>query len=584
MPFVDDGWNFACPDWEARLRSGTSLIPQLPLDRAMVKRAVTIFNKLHLPDVRSVDGSPIPLLDAAGDWQRDIVAALFGSVVDGVRRVGELFVLVPKKNSKTTNAAAIMLTAMLMERQPKQMFYLYGPTQEIADRGWAQAEGMIDVDPEGVLQKRFKVRKHLKMIEDLRTGCALKVQTFDAKVATGAIPKGQCIDEVHILGTMAHAADTLEQIRGNMQARPDAFLLQITTQSDKPPAGVFKRELALARSIRDGRFTGEGVRMLPVLYEFPESVQTDPARPWADPANWPMVLPNLGRSVRIDLLRSAWLAAQEKGEEEVRRWASQHLNIEVGLALHSDRWRGADYWEGTADSSVAELDDLLARCEVATIGIDGGGLDDLFGLAVVGRERVTKRWLVWVHAWAQPEVFEQRKDIASRLTDFVRDGDLTLCDRVDQDIAEVVETCSRVRAAGVLPQREAIGLDPQGVGALIDALTEADFTLNTQTQGTADGQLVPVGQGYRLFSAVSTSERKLKSKAMVHGGSPMMAWCVANAKAEQRDNAVVLTKAAAGKAKIDPLIAMLVAVKLMEKGPEAAGGPSVYEARGPIII
>jgi hypothetical protein len=31
-----------------------------------------------------------------------------------------------------------------------------------------------------------------------------------------------------------------------------------------------------------------------------------------------------------------------QGTGEIVRWASQHLNIEIGLALRSDRWVGAE--------------------------------------------------------------------------------------------------------------------------------------------------------------------------------------------------------------------------------------------------
>jgi len=112
MPF-----DFACPDWIEKLQSGETPIPELPLDDAAAERAVGVFNNLRLPDV---PGNP-SLGDAAGEWMRDIVRAVFGSMgtsADAMasRQVGEVFILVPKKNAKTTSAAAIALTFMLLNR------------------------------------------------------------------------------------------------------------------------------------------------------------------------------------------------------------------------------------------------------------------------------------------------------------------------------------------------------------------------------------------------------------------------------------------------------------------------------------
>ncbi|WP_232494928.1 terminase large subunit [Novosphingobium kaempferiae] len=564
-----ESWNFACPDWKERLRDGRSLIPDLPLDRAMASRAVQIFNKLRLPDV----GDRPEMRVAAGDWQRDTVAALFGSMMpDGRRRVRKIFELVPKKNSKTTKAGAIGVTALLMDPEPRQPYYLFGPTQEIAQRGFNQAEGMIMADP--VLRDRFHVKTHLKTIVDRVTESTLKVQTFDEKVSTGGIPKGAIVDELHILGKVHYASRVLGQIYGGMISRPGAFLYMITTQSDEPPAGVFKEELQLARSIRDGKLTGEGATTLPILYEFAEEFQTDPQQPWMDPACWPMVLPNLGRSVQIDLLRPQFFEAREKGAAELARWASQHLNIEIGLGLHAQRWRGADYWLDATEPGLT-LESLLARCEVAVCGIDGGGLDDLFGLAVVGRERGTGCWLVWARAWAMRDVLELRKDVAPRLLDFEQAGTLKLCESATQDIEEVAAIVAQVNASGLLPEKGAVGLDPLAVGALVDELAG---------MGLTDDQLVAVGQGFKLSSAVWSSERKLRDGTMRHDGTDMMAWCVGNAKAEQRGNAVYITKEAAGKAKIDPLCALFNAVKLMERNPEAGDAGSVYDKRAMVVL
>ena len=144
-------WSFACPDWVERLKSGRSLVPDLPLDQEEGDRAVGIFNNLRLPDVPD---QPY-MADAAGDWFRDIVRAIFGSIDEnGERHVRNVFGLVPKKNSKTTGGAGIMVVALLMNKRPRAEFLLIGPTQDVADTAYQQAAGMIEADE--YLSNRFQ--------------------------------------------------------------------------------------------------------------------------------------------------------------------------------------------------------------------------------------------------------------------------------------------------------------------------------------------------------------------------------------------------------------------------------------------
>jgi phage terminase large subunit-like protein len=519
---------------------------------------------LRLPDVQ---GQPT-MAEAAGEWFRDIIRAAFGSLMPRpgpqggwvmARHVAELFTLVPKKNSKTTGGAGILITAAIVNERPNAELLFVGPTQDIADLAFQQARGMIEADAEGYLQKRFHIREHIKTIEDRTNGAKIKIKTFDTSVMTGVKPVFVLVDELHEMSKRSYATRVIGQIRGGLLPNPEGLLVFITTQSDQPPAGVFKDELNYARGVRDGRIT-ERTRMLPILYEFPEAMQTAEDKPWRDPKNWPMVLPNLGRSISIEDLQTHYAQAREKGDAEERRWASQHLNIEIGLALHNDRWRGADYWIGAADRALT-LDELLERSEVVTIGIDGGGLDDLFGLAVMGRSKVNRDWLLWTHAWCHEDVIRRRPDIVARLHDFERGGDLTICASATQDLIEATDIVVKVRERGLLPEKNGIGLDAARVALMVDEMV---------SRGIGDDEMCAIYQGVKLQSAAFAMERKLKDGVFWHSGQPMMAWCVGNAKVEQRRNDVLITKEAAGKAKIDPLMAAFDAAHLMTLNPEAS--------------
>lgn len=551
-------WNTAVPDWEQRLLDGRSLVPELPLFAAERDRALRVFNRLKLYDVI---GQP-RAEEAAADWYRDIVAALFGSLDPDTNRrmIQELFLLIPKKNGKTTYAATTMLTAVIVNRRPAAEFVLVAPTINIAGRAYKAARGAIKADPE--LDKVFHCQDHIQTITHRGNDATLSIKAADTDVITGSLATGTLIDETHVFAKKSKAAEIFVEIRGALAAREDGFLIQITTQSKEPPTGVFKSELEIARKIRSGELQLDPAR-LAILYELPKQLTEKGG--WKRQALWPLVNPNLGRSVSLHFLQNELITAEAdtNRDEKLALLASQHFNVEIGLAMHADRWVGADYWEAAELPEPLTLDELIARSEVCVVGIDGGGLDDLFGLTVIGRDAETDEWLWWSHAWAQDDVLRLRPENAPKLLEIQAAGELTLCTEPTQDVEEVVAIVVKIRDAGKLPAEGGVGLDPVCIAATVDALADEDIT-------SESGQVVAIPQGYKLSAAVWGAARKLKDGTLRVARQILMRWCVGNAKVEPRGNAVLVTKQAAGKAKIDPLCAGFNAFELMSRRPKAA--------------
>lgn len=591
-------WDLSCPDWGERIAAGRSLIPDLPLNREEAELGVAFFDEMRLPDVPDTP----KLKDAAGEWFRDVVRAVFGSwdPVRRVRHIRDVFLLAPKGSSKTSYSAALMLAAMLMNKRPNAEALFVGPTQKVSNTAYDQAAGMIELSAD--LKRRFHTRDHEKTIVDRINGSEAKIKTFDLSVLTGSILFFVLLDELHTLGRNAHTTKVLRQIRGGLSKTPEGVLVMPTTQSDDIPSGAFRDELIAARKIRDGKFRGQNIRpMLPVLYEFPDEIAKDRAK-WSDTKLWPMVMPNLGRSVHMHDLAPDWESERAKGEHAIRIWASQHLNIEIGVGLKTDAWAGAQYWERVGDEALT-LDDLLARCDVAVMGIDGGGLDDLLGVCVLGREREDaprisadlpddeepgpeetaalrrRRWLHWGHAWCDRGVLELRKEIAPALLGFEAGGTLTITDEPGVDVREVADIAEQIAAAGLLPDENGIGVDPYGIGEIVDEFSAREIA------GPEGKRIVGIPQGWKLNGAIKTVERRLKACRLVHGALPMMAWCVGNAKVEPKGNAVAVTKQVSGTAKIDPLMALFIAAALMSANPQS-GGLTVYEReqRGFLVV
>jgi phage terminase large subunit-like protein len=555
-------WSTACLNWESMIVNGESLTPP-PIFPQEAAAALAVFKELRLVDVF---GRPT-LGEAGRQWLFDFVSSIFGSYdADAGRRlISEFFLLISKKNSKSTGASAIMLTALVLNWRQSAEFLILSPTVEIASNSFNPARDMIKADEE--LSNLMHVQDHLRMITHRGTGATLKVVAADSETVGGKKATGILIDEAWLLGKRANAENMLREACGGLASRPEGFVIWLTTQSDEAPAGIFKQKLDYARGVRDGKIDDNS--FLPVLYEYPESFLKD--KKYLDPKYWAFTNPNLNASVDVKFLEREFSKAQEAGDASMQGFLAKHLNVEMGMSLKSQRWAGADFWEAAAGEVT--LDTILERSEVIEIGIDGGGLDDLLGLAVIGREAATGQWLAWTRAWAHEIALDRRKSESPKYHDFAKDGDLIIVEEIGQDIKQAGDIVRKCDASGLLDR---IGVDQAGIGAIVDELEQGD----EKGDGKIDhDRIVGIPQGWRLNGAIKTVERKVAEKSLVHGGQAMMNWCVGNARVEPRGNAISITKQASGTGKIDPLMAIFDASSLMAMNPEAKNQKSRYAGK-----
>ncbi|WP_233343643.1 terminase large subunit [Burkholderia cepacia] len=554
-------WTTACVDWERRLIERQSIIPA-PIFVDEADRALAIFKELKVVDLPKVWDAGLEVYrpptfgECSEEWVFDFVRAIFGGYdcETGKQLIREYGLLISKKNTKSTIAAGIMMTALILCWREEEEHLILAPTKEVADNSFKPAAAMVRADEE--LSDLFHIQDHIRTITHRINRNSLKVVAADTDTVSGKKSGRILVDELWLFGKRENAAAMFLEALGGQVSRDEGWVIFLTTQSDDPPAGVFKQKLNYWRDVRDGKINDP--KTLGILYEFPAAMVADKA--YMRPENFYITNPNLGRSVSSEWLQDQLKLYEHERDGTFQKFLAKHLNIEIGLNLRSDRWVGVEFWGAAAEPVLSPLDELLERSEVVVTGVDGGGLDDLLGFNALGRERKTRRWLLWHHAWAHEIVLERRKEIATVLREFEKEGSLTIVKSPGEDVAELAEIICRIRDAGLLPSEKAIGVDPAGIGDIVDELT-------SEHRGIQPEQIIGISQGWRLNGAIKTCERKLAGGELVHGGTALMNWCIGNARTEDKGNAITITKAASGKAKIDPLMATFNAVSLMALNP-----------------
>lgn len=476
--------------------------------------------------------------DTAPPWMPRLVRLIFGHTDEaGLRLLREAFVVVSKKNAKTTFASAIGMTSLLLEEEQRAFVAMLAENRPQARIAFENMVAMVRADEE--LGERFQIVDHRHTLRYPRTGSRATAIAADMASLVGFNPSVGIVDELHLLGATPKGAALVNQIRTGSVARKEPLLCSFSTAPTDRSAGIFESTMAKARRVIAGE--EKDPRFFAWLCLIPEGLDPE------DPANWHWSNPSLGHTISLQRLIDSRDSAKSD-PEALRAFNSQNLNILPDASTAEGKWMAPAIWDEAADDLLS-LEALIEECAHIAVGTDAGGLDDPSAIAVLG-ETSDGEHLLWTAQWLSRQGYNKRKTV-NPYDKFIAAGELEIFDGGDADIegfAEIVKTVS----AGSGKKLVGIGIDSYGASDVAGALS------------AHGAEVIAVPQSWKLTPAITFFERRLAAGTLRHSGSAMLSWNVGNAVVERRGNAKSISKATiVGPGKIDGLAASLTAAAVL---------------------
>jgi phage terminase large subunit-like protein len=251
-------------------------------------------------------------------WQAWIIINLFGWIdVEGLRRFSKAYIAVPRKNGKSTLAAAIMLYFLIADGEAAAECYTVATKMEQAKIIWEEAYRMAQDSPVIGDELKYANSDRIKYLKFERS--ELKPLVSEDKTLDGLNPHAVALDEYH-----AHRNDnSFNVLLTGMGARkqPMMFTVTIAGFGQNSPALKYQRycEKVIFGQVHDPN-------------TFAAIWTIDQADQWTDPSVWQKANPNWGISVNPKKLHQDFREAQEMAHKEVE-FKTKYLNIWTDSAV-----------------------------------------------------------------------------------------------------------------------------------------------------------------------------------------------------------------------------------------------------------
>ena len=290
-------------------------------DKEAADRAVSFIEKFITHTKGELAGQPL-LLEG---WQKDITEKIFGwkDKYTGFRKYKTAFIMLPRKNGKTTWAASLSLLMLFADSERGGEIYAAAGDRSQAGISHEIAKGMVLNNPE--LRSRAKVLRN-SIVNESKSNFFQAISS-DSKTKHGFNANCIIFDELHTQPNR----DLWDTLLTSTGSRREPLVIAITT------AGYDKNSICYevydyAKKILDGSITDDS--FLPVIYEADEEDDVTLE------STWKKCNPNYGVS-----LRKEYMKRESKKAIDIPSYMNTfkrlHLNI---WTTNESKWMGDKEW------------------------------------------------------------------------------------------------------------------------------------------------------------------------------------------------------------------------------------------------
>jgi phage terminase large subunit-like protein len=455
-------------------------------------------------------------------WQKFILCSIFGWVHrdTGLRRFQMASIYIPRKNGKSSFAAAIGLFMLTKDGEPGAEVYCGATTERQAWEVFGMARQMCLAEPKLPTSTGMKVLGSALIMPD-----GGKFMPVIGKPGDGASPHCFIVDEYH-----EHLdSSLLDTMRTGTGAREQALGIIISTAGDNL-RGPCREDWRDVEKLLAGDYEDDT--------KFGIIFSADDGDDWTMESTLVKANPNWGVSV----LPQAYLPLQQQAIRKASEQAvfkTKHLNMWVGAKAG---WANMQKWAACADPSMT-LDQFDGgQC---WIGIDAAAKVDVFSMVVLF-QRGDKTACFAKH-FLPEETIELPEN--AHLRKWRDEGWLTQTEgaRTDQAVVEqVLRDWSRRFAI------ECVAYDPREMNYLMG-----------RVQSWAGFDIVEVNQGpAHMSEPMKELEALIEEGRIVHQNDPVLNWMMSNVVRKQSQGTVkyYYPSKERGDAKIDGVVALIMAL------------------------